>query len=81
MRLMQFHNEVIFDKLLKHGVEYSIYAGDFPLSVALSRQLNGTDEAERVYPFGSFKQHVADGHLAPYTWIEPQYLKQHLRVL
>lgn len=76
MRLMQFHNEVIFDKLLKHGVEYSIYAGDFPLSVALSRQLNGTDEAERVYPFGSFKQHVADGHLAPYTWIEPQYLKQ-----
>merc|ERR1719454_98618 len=40
-RLMQFYDDVIFDKLLRHGVEYSIYCGDCPLSVALSRQMNG----------------------------------------
>jgi len=76
LRLAQFTGTVIFDKLLRNGVEYSIYAGDCPLSVALSRQLNGEDEMERTYGYSDFKQHVSDGFLAPFTWIEPQYLKQ-----
>lgn len=74
-RLLQFTSPVIFDKLLEHGVEYSIYAGDCPLSVALSRNLNGTDELERVYDYEDFKRHVQLGRLAPYTFIEPSYLK------
>lgn len=74
-RLAQFTGTVIFDKLLRNGVEYSIYAGDCPLSVALSRQLNGEDEMERTYGYSDFKKHVSEGYLAPFTWIEPQYLK------
>jgi len=74
-RLLQFTNTVVFDKLLNNGVEYSIYAGDCPLAIALSRQLNGTDEMERVYNYEDFGSHVEAGCLAPFTWIEPQYLK------
>merc|ERR1719236_400245 len=66
---------MIFDKLLKNGVEWSIYSGDCPLAVALSRQLNGSDEVERCYDYTDFRTHVEQGYLAPFTWIEPQYLR------
>jgi phospholipase C len=76
MRLTQFTDEVIFDKLLKNGVEWSIYSGDCPLSVSLSRQLNGSDEVERCYDYTDFREHVEQGYLAPFTWVEPQYLRR-----
>jgi len=76
MRVMQFMDKTIFDLLLENGVEYSVYAGGFPLCMALDRQITSfPDRAERIYSFEDFKEHVAQGYVAPYTWIEPQYLR------
>jgi phospholipase C len=74
MRMLQFKDQVIFQKLLTNGVEYSIYAGDCPLQAVLSR-FNDADDAERTYSYTDFAKHVSQGFLAPFTWIEPQYLQ------
>lgn len=73
-RLLQFGDQTIFEKLLANGVEFAIYGGGMSLAVCLSRTLSAMGY-ERVYSLKDFAEHVDHGLLAPYTWIEPQYLK------
>eukprot|EP00928_Gymnodinium_smaydae_P006008 TRINITY_DN12091_c0_g1_i2.p1 TRINITY_DN12091_c0_g1~~TRINITY_DN12091_c0_g1_i2.p1 ORF type:complete len:648 (+),score=141.05 TRINITY_DN12091_c0_g1_i2:55-1998(+) len=73
-RVAQFSDETIFNRLLSHGVEWSIYGGDYPLSIMLNRRLNGLGEMSRVYAYKDFLTHASQGQLPPFTWVEPQYL-------
>jgi len=72
----QFFHETVFDRLLRNGVEWAIYAGDFALAVMTARQLRGKDEYKRTFSYEDFRPHVEEGRLPAFTWIEPQYLEK-----
>eukprot|EP00929_Paragymnodinium_shiwhaense_P038711 TRINITY_DN20430_c0_g1_i1.p1 TRINITY_DN20430_c0_g1~~TRINITY_DN20430_c0_g1_i1.p1 ORF type:complete len:638 (+),score=110.19 TRINITY_DN20430_c0_g1_i1:76-1989(+) len=75
LRLCEFTNETVFNRLQNHGVEWAIYQSDVALAVALNRRLNLPGEASRIYSMNDFFSHAELGQLPPFSWLEPQYLK------
>jgi len=75
MRMQQFSHDTIFNKLLEAGVEYSIYAGDWPLSMLVNSSMHCKAAFDRKYKYSAFKDHVRKGQLPPFTWVEPQFLQ------
>mmetsp|Transcript_94791 Transcript_94791/g.245351 ORF Transcript_94791/g.245351 Transcript_94791/m.245351 type:complete len:657 (+) Transcript_94791:1-1971(+) len=74
-RVMQFNDETVFDRLLKNGVEWAVFYGDYPLSVMLNGNMHDPGNVARTYPYQDFDHACKSGSLPPFTWIEPQYLK------
>ena len=62
MRMRQFDHETVFDRLLRNGVEWAIYAGDYALACMTARQLRGRDELKRTFAYEDFRAHVDDSN-------------------
>eukprot|EP00927_Polykrikos_kofoidii_P055340 TRINITY_DN49608_c0_g1_i1.p1 TRINITY_DN49608_c0_g1~~TRINITY_DN49608_c0_g1_i1.p1 ORF type:complete len:562 (-),score=80.28 TRINITY_DN49608_c0_g1_i1:146-1831(-) len=76
-RMTQFSDPTIFSVLLNHDVEWAIYHGDWALSTLLHLELHGQMGYMRSFDYcANFSSHVEMGNIAPFTWVEPQYLQQ-----
>jgi phospholipase C len=74
-RVLQFEDESLFNKLLHHGINWGIYAGDFPLVSAHNLRLNEDPRClTRLYGYDDFLEHAKAGDLPQFSWVEPQYL-------
>lgn len=69
-----YHERTLYDELSAHGVDWRIYFGDVPQSLVLTHQLAHLGHYRR---FKHFRDDVAEGTLAGYTFIEPTYFGPH----
>jgi phospholipase C len=70
----KFQNGHIFDRLLRHGQSWRVYKGDsFPQVLALQGMIDKRLDRTYFRNFSDFKADMANGDLAAYTFIEPQY--------
>lgn len=75
-RLLQFDKDTIFNKLEDNGVDWNIFAGDFPLSVIIASKMHFPPTDKRhVLNLSEFHKHANEGILPAFTWIEPQFLQ------
>lgn len=70
----KFQNGHLFDRLLRQGRSWRIYKGDsFPQVLALQGMVDKRLDRSYFRDFPDFKADLAQGDLADYTFIEPQY--------
>ena len=70
--VMGFPQKTIYDSLLEKDVDWRVYFNDAP-AVGLFRSMRKPTHLARMRPWKHFWRDAMEGHLKPYSFIEPRY--------